>query len=152
MRPDTTWERIPEADFYVPGSVDTISAAPVLCARICRLGKCVGAKFARRYFDGVGRGLLLYPESLVESGPEGFAAACCVDRTSHFPLPEENPDSLAEADRDLLCRALEQASANCRVRTGDFLCVETGPRTVLCKREGAENEVHAQGCDFRIIF
>ena len=58
-RPDTTWER-ENKDFYSPECVNEIHWTPVVFARICKAGKCVGKKFVERYYDGVGCGMLMY--------------------------------------------------------------------------------------------
>ncbi len=58
-RPDTTWER-ENKDIYAPQAVVAYRYAPVLFIRICKAGKCVGYKFASRYYDGFNFGVLLY--------------------------------------------------------------------------------------------
>ena len=58
-RPDTTWER-ENKDFYSPECVNEIWWTPVVFARVCKAGKCVGSKFVERYYDGVGCGMLMY--------------------------------------------------------------------------------------------
>ena len=58
-RPDTTWER-ENKDFYSPECVNEIYWTPVVFARVCKAGKCVGVKFVDRYYDGVGCGMLMY--------------------------------------------------------------------------------------------
>ena len=58
-RPDTTWER-ENKDFYSPECVNEIWWTPVVFARVCKAGKCVGNKFVGRYYDGVGCGMLMY--------------------------------------------------------------------------------------------
>ena len=58
-RPDTTWEK-EGRDFYVPDGVEKVLWTPVMFARISKAGKCVGAKFVSRYYDGFGIGALIY--------------------------------------------------------------------------------------------
>ena len=58
-RPDTTWER-ENRDFYVPEGIGNISWAPVIFARVSKAGKCISPKFASRYFDAFGFGMLMY--------------------------------------------------------------------------------------------
>ena len=68
-RPDTTWER-ENKDFYSPECVNEIYWSPVVFARICKAGKCVGRKFVERYYDGVGCGMLMYCEkAMISNGP-----------------------------------------------------------------------------------
>ena len=68
-RPDTTWER-ENKDFYSPECVNEIYWTPVVFARVCKAGKCVGVKFVERYYDGVGCGMLMYcGKTMVSNGP-----------------------------------------------------------------------------------
>ena len=82
-RPDTTWER-EEKDFYVPDGIDTLYWTPVVFARVCKAGKCIGKKFASRYYDAIGFGTLLYTFGK-EKGELAFAS--CTDHTSLLPTP-----------------------------------------------------------------
>ena len=118
-RPDTTWER-ENRDFYSPECVNEIWWTPVVFARVCKAGKCVGNKFVGRYYDGVGCGMLMYgavgqPEASIgplplyewappptrgwENANSGHQAAptetrqalvSCIDRSSIFPMPLYN--------------------------------------------------------------
>ena len=97
VRPDTTWERDNE-DLYVPEFINTLSWTPVLFARISKPGRSISSKFASRYYDGIGYGVLLYPEDLISKGPEGFASACCVDHTSFLTFPTYPPTRLDGQD------------------------------------------------------
>ncbi len=69
-RPDTTWER-ENKDFFSPECVNEIYWTPVVFARVCKAGKCVGSKFAGRYYDAVGCGLLMYcsGQAMISNGP-----------------------------------------------------------------------------------
>ena len=58
-RPDTTLERESKV-YYIPEEVDCLYKVPVLFVRICRAGKCIGEKFAERYYDRLFPGVLLY--------------------------------------------------------------------------------------------
>ena len=82
-RPDTTWER-ENRDFYSPECVNEVTWTPVVFARISKAGKCIGRKFAERYFDGFGCGMLMYCKV-------GEDLCSCVDRTSILPMPLYNP-------------------------------------------------------------
>lgn len=134
VRPDTTWVRKDE-DFYVPDFIDSLSAAPVLCARISRPGKCISQRFAERYYDTVGEGLLLYPENLIDSSPESFACASCIGHTTYIKMPEKDKNGFDSESRQLICCALAEASVFALVRTGDIIAVETAARSLLCHRE-----------------
>ena len=119
-RPDTTWER-ENRDFYSPECVNEIWWTPVVFARVCKAGKCVGNKFVGRYYDGLGCGMLMYgavgqPEASIgplplyewatpptrgwENANSGHQAAptetrqalvSCIDRSSILPMPLYEP-------------------------------------------------------------
>jgi len=151
VRPDTTWSRNND-DYYVPEFVDEISWSPVLCVRISRLGKFIGEKFASRYYDGAGKGVLLYPENLLDGSPESFASAQILDRTSCIVLPEGDVSILGEEDKALIDKTLSEASRVARVRAGDILAVELAPRERLCDRSSGRFELKKDGAEFSIIF
>lgn len=83
-RPDTTWER-ENRDFYSPECVNEVLWAPVVFARVSKAGKCVGQKFASRYYDGVGCGMLMYCTT------SDLPVTSCVDHTSILPMPLYDP-------------------------------------------------------------
>lgn len=172
VRPDTTWKRGND-DFYAPEFVEELSAAPVFFVRICKAGRSVAAKFADRYYDSVGAGLLLYPENLIGSSPEGFATACCLDRTTFLTYPEMDKAltggefKLSAGSTELFCgltcsqaevqQAIEDVSKFCYLRTGDYVAIELAPRKAICDRSIERTAV--KGCfggnetlDFSIIF
>ncbi len=78
-RPDTTRDR-EGRNLFAPDFVSGYSYAPVLFARVSKVGKCVGTKFATRYYDAVNYGILLYPET-----KDGLSTI--MDRTSFLPVP-----------------------------------------------------------------
>ena len=175
-RPDTTWER-ENKDFFSPECVNEICWTPVVFARVCKAGKCVGSKFVERYYDAVGCGMLMYCNT-----------SSIVDRTSILPHPMYDPvvlddekvftvipDSsvIPDSDResvilsapsvilngakDLLEDALCKASELTSLRIGDFIAVEMAAPAVLARREDGEVSVKGTFCDnelfsFRIIF
>lgn len=166
VRPDNTLDRY-SRDFYVPDGIGTVSLAPVVFARITRPGKCVGRKFAARYFEGCGAGVLLYPEELAAEGPEGFADAIRLDQSSSLPdlsvgLPctsgpasdgsadyfsvsaGETPVFYGQADSaSLLAGAIAEVSVLTLVRTGDLVAVELAPRTPVWHRGEGDIAVRA---------
>ena len=93
VRPDTTWERDNE-DIYIPEFVNRITWTPVLFARVSKPGRSVGEEFAERYYDGIGYGVLLYPEDMCDGSETGFACASCLDHTSFLPFPVYNKVTL----------------------------------------------------------
>ena len=174
MRPDTTWEKDNE-DFYPPEFVDELTYSPVLSARILKPGRSVGRKFASRYYDSVGFGVLLYPENMLDGTPEGYAQAICLDHTSFLPTPMFQPQRLEEDGRLSLFRnevelftfdrpslnmiedALVEATKLLYIRTGDLIAVELSDRKPLTNR--TDSVTHITGTfgqdkvlDFQIIF
>lgn len=158
-RPDTTWER-ENRDFFSPECVNEICWTPVVFARVCKAGKCVGNKFVERYYDAVGCGMLMYCNT---SG--------IVDRTSILPHPMYNPVVLDDEKvftvsgesvilsgaKELLEEALCKASELTSLRIGDFIAVEMAAPAVLARREDGEVAVKGSFCDnklfdFKIIF
>lgn len=147
VRPDNTLDRY-SRDFYVPDGIDTISLSPVVFARITRPGKCIGRKFASRYYQDCGMGVLLYPEELACEGPEGFADAIRLDQSSILPDVSVGLDGdefrvcaggkeifigPAKAD-DIIADAISDISVLTLVRTGDLVAVELTSRIPVWKR------------------
>jgi len=84
-RPDTTLEKEPK-DYYLPDVVTELSAAPVIFIKITKAGKSIGEKFAGRYYDSFGAGLLLYAENiLLTETPTAFSEATSLDSSSYLP-------------------------------------------------------------------
>jgi len=72
--------------YYLPDYVDSVSFSPVVWFRCSRPGKSVEEKFAHRYLDSFGYGILLFPElSECVSGERDFIASA-LDFTSVIPL------------------------------------------------------------------
>lgn len=151
VRPDTTWSRNND-DYYVPDFVDRISWSPVLCVRISRLGKHIAGKFAPRYYDAFGKGILLYPENMIDGTEESYACASILDRTSCIVMPEKDPEGMSSDEKSLIDNALAQASRFCRVRAGDILAIELSARSPLCSRTDARFRVEKEGASFDILF
>lgn len=175
VRPDTTWEKDNE-DFYPPEFVDELTYAPVLFARILKPGRSVGKKFATRYYDSVGFGVLLYPENLMDGSPESYAQSICLDHTSFLPAPffptarigqedslfrlEREGEELFSSDGaslDMIEYAIVESTKMVYVRTGDLVAVELADRKTLTRRP--DGSVRVSGIfgsdkvmDFRIIF
>ena len=174
VRPDTTWEKDNE-DFYPPEFVEKLTYAPVLFARILKPGRSIGKKFAARYYDSVGFGVLLYPENLIDGSSESYAQAICLDHTSFLPAPFFPPTSLEQeenrfslecdgqqlfsygaASLNMIEDAIVEATKMLYIRTGDLIAIELAPRTPLMARPAAA--AHLTGTfgsskvlDFQII-
>jgi len=175
VRPDTTWEKDNE-DVYLPPFVDSVGFTPVLFARISKPGRSVSQKFATRYFDGIGYGVLLYPENFIDGSQEGFACASCLDHTSFLPFPIYNVLTLGQEDnrfelsadskaifsynggtQEMICKAIEDATKYVYIRTGDIIAIELDSRKPLCSSTKKEVQLEGRYCDnqtldFKIIF
>ena len=174
VRPDTTWEKDNE-DFYPPEFVDELTYSPVLFARVLKPGRSVGRKFASRYYDSVGYGVLLYPENMLDGTPEGYAQAICLDHTSFLPSPMFPPEGLEKNGHFHLFRnehdlfafdqpllnmiedAIVEATKLLYIRTGDLIAIELSDRKPLTNR--TDSGTHITGTfgqdkvlDFQIIF
>ena len=160
-RPDTTWER-ENRDFYSPECVNEIYCAPIVYARVCKAGKCIGAKFVERYYDGVGCGVLLY--GATENGMVSY-----IDKSSILPSPLYNP-VVIEDDKefqlvangeerivtltgtkktveDTICRSSEFIT----LRVGDFVAIEVEPAKLMCTREDEEVAISGKFCENEIF-
>lgn len=174
VRPDTTWEKDNE-DFFPPEFVNEVTYSPVLFARVLKPGRSVGKKFASRYYDSVGYGVLLYPENMLDGTTEGYAQAICLDHTSFLPAPMfppqrlekdaefrlyRNDDEIFVFDQpslNMIEEALVEATRFIYIRTGDLIAIELDARKPLTGR--TESEVRVTGTfgqdkilDFQIIF
>ncbi len=172
-RPDTTWER-ENKDFYSPDSVNELHWAPILFVRISKAGKCIGEKFASRYYDSFGFGALMYIGEFMPC----IASASCADHTSLLPFPLYNPIVLENEDVEYevmkndesifktaagggmkaeieaaVCRASQLTS----LRIGDFVAIELAPVGGLAARTDGSVSIKATFCentlyDFKVIF
>ena len=176
VRPDTTWEKDNE-DFYPPEFVEELTYSPVLFARILKPGRSIGRKFAGRYYDSVGFGVLLYPENLMDGSPESYASAICLDHTSFLPAPFFPPESLeqegnrrltlecddkelfsySEASLNMIEEAIVEATKMIYIRTGDLIAIELTERKPLASRQESKTRVEGffgtdKTTDFQVIF
>ena len=166
-RPDTTWER-ENKDFYSPECVNELHWAPIVFARICKAGKCIGGKFAPRYYDAFNFGALLYCHT---SESPDIAFTSCADHTSILPAPLYNPvvmenednifevkkngekiftsrdisieASLKEVIEDAICKASRLTS----LRIGDFIAVELAPVSLMAASCDGETSLKATYCE-----
>lgn len=163
-RPSTTWDKAND-EIYLPDFVKKVTWSPVLFARICKAGRAVPGQFASRYYDGIGYGVLLYAENLIDGSAEGYASAICLDHTSLLNEPLYNPITLGEPDnafilkkngrkifgtaegtREMVETAIEQTSKSCFLRTGDLVVIELQKRKALCSDPGSRTELTATYC------
>lgn len=111
FRPDTTLEK-ESFDYYIPDGVSELTYSPVLFVRLCRAGKAIGEKFAGRYYDSGGFGVLLYGESIIGSGAAaGLSMASSLDKTSLLPFPLIDKDVL-EKSGNIFSLSVNEHSVN----------------------------------------
>ena len=153
-RPDTTWER-ENRDFYSPDCIDEIYWTPVIFARISKAGKCISRKFASRYYDAVGYGMLMYcrRDEVTET-----AFTSCLDHSSILPFPLYNPVVLENEDNKYeVQKDISRASETTSLRIGDFVALELSGQEPLTKKTEGPNHMKGAFCnnevfDFKIIF
>lgn len=168
FRPDTTWEKDSE-DLYPQDFIKSLSFTPVLFARVSKPGRSVGEKFADRYYDGIGFGLLIFADDLMDGTAEGFAAATCIDGTSVLPFPLYGKITLGQgnafklfkdgqelfandsADNAVVENAIAEVTSHAYIRTGDLIAVELDSRKPLCTREGGSISLTGEYCENRIL-
>jgi hypothetical protein len=174
-RPDTSWER-ENRDLYTPDRIDRWDWAPIVFVRVCKAGKCVGRKFASRYYDAFGFGALLYVGAVGEADIN-IAAASCADHSSVLPFPlyniavlegQDNMFKVFKDGREIYskdCKEVQEAieEAICSssefvsLRTGDIVAVELAPTKTLTERPDTEIQFKATFCEketfgFKILF
>ncbi len=157
-RPDTSWKCNDDAS-YLPEFVNSVSYTPVVIARVCKAGRSVALKFAGRYWDKIGYGVLLYAENLIDGSDEGYASASCLDHSSFLSLPDFGKDEdqgefrllkdgreifrFAEDLVPILDKAVSETSLSCYLRTGDFVIAELAPRSALTEKADGRCTVEA---------
>lgn len=174
-RPDTTWER-ESKDFYVPEGMSGLQWAPIVFVRISKAGKCIGRRFASRYYDAFNFGVLMY---CIPEDESAIAFTSCADHSSLLPFPLYNPVVMEnegnvfeveagggtlfslhmnqEELTGLIEEAICTASCTTSLRIGDFVAVELQPLTDLCSRKDSEMTLKGSFCnkdlfDIKVIF
>ncbi|MDD2595591.1 MAG: hypothetical protein PHD11_07255, partial [Bacteroidales bacterium] len=74
-RPDTTLEK-ESKDYYCPDDVSLLSLSVSVNIKIIKAGKAVAKRFADRYYNEFGIGVMMYGESIIKDGnPLSFCMA-----------------------------------------------------------------------------
>lgn len=90
FRPDTTLNR--EArDYYLPDGIEAVTLNPCIYAKIIKAGKCISARFAERYVDNFGFGVLL------EAQDADPMEAICLDGSSYLSGDTTPVSEIADA-------------------------------------------------------
>ncbi len=137
FRPDTTMVHEPR-DFYCPDEITELEAAPCICVRICKSGKAISERFARRYYDAVGFGVTLYAANILAEGKLfSLTRSTSFDATTVIPIPLKPAEKLQvlcpEITPGLIGKWMETISRNHLLRIGDILIFELAPRSVVEK-------------------
>lgn len=169
-RPDTTCEK-ENRDIYLPEGSVSLQWAPVVFARVSKAGKCVGKKFAARYYDAFNFGVLLYCNS---EGSEGnIAFTSCADHSSILPFPMQQAESLqkdghvlelslgsevsfkTEMTGEKLVSAIEEAicsvSRKVSLRIGDLVAVELKELSEPMPQDKGQLELEASYCNNELL-
>ena len=169
-RPDTTCEK-ENRDIYLPEGSVSLQWTPVVFARISKAGKCVGAKFAARYYDAFNFGVLLYCNS--EESPDNIAFSSCADHSSILPFPMQQSSSMdkenhvfklsagskdtfeADMTSEKLISIIEDAicsvSKRISLRIGDIVAVELKELSQPVAHDNEQLEIEASYCDNALL-
>lgn len=113
-RPDTTLERDPK-DFYLPDDLNVVRARKCTYIKIIKAGKAVPERFAQRYFDAIGRGVLLYCDGISH-----------IDYSSYFFEPCTPVANCLPGEVSHLCKEIERITRHISVRFADVIAFEEG--------------------------
>lgn len=108
--------------FFLPDWSDEIRYCRCRVARICRLGKCIEARFAERYYDAVATGLNFRAEDVLQKNwAEGtaFDNSLCVG-----DLMATGEWRMANEDLAELHRAIADISEKVTLRNGDLVFID----------------------------
>ena len=122
--------------FFLPDWSEDMRYCRCRVARISRLGKCIEARFASRYYDAVGMGLNFRAEDIAATNwAEGtaFDNALCVGEL----LPVEATEDMSD-----LNRAIARASEKVTLRNGDLVFLDREEEALPVQREQVIEESH----------
>lgn len=146
FRPDNTLQRDCCKDFFIPNGVNKLTATPILYVKVSKAGKAVSQKFASRYYQSFGYGVMINCHFEGNDDPVmKFYAATSVDNSSIIPMPlwnieaingemtnfsliinnievfksTENPIDVEEIESQIAV-----VSKNCSLRIGDLIAFE----------------------------
>ena len=146
-RPDTTLVR-GARDFYLPDDFSFVDARPCRWIRILKSAKAVQERFAQRYYDAIGTGLLLYGD-----GTDPLLDASTYIFDDAAPTGSEHPavGTIAGESSSLpdvsspFSAALANVTRHLLLHQGDLLILES-PDSVTLRR----GDTHSTA-SFRIL-
>ncbi len=112
-RPDTTLVR-GARDYYLPDDLTSVTACRCGWISLKKSAKAVSARFAPRYYEAMGEGVLLYGEGTISY----LDASTCI-------FPETRPaEALSEEEHGRIAGALEKVTRHQLLRLADLLVFE----------------------------
>lgn len=140
VRPDTSIER--ESDgFYLPDEFSSVEAFNCIWIRVIKAGKAVNPKFAGRYFDSFGKGVVIYCRK-DDGSLCPFVDGSTIIRQENRPL-----DCLAAEAAEVAISAGNIAEAVCSIskltsiRIGDLFLFEASSSTKLSRGQETDRIV-----------
>lgn len=132
--------------FFIPDFTNECSARVCVAVRMCRLGKCIAARFADRYFDALGVAIEFTAEDVLrklraDGRPweyaKSFDASVCMGKWVSVPADATKRNIEAsfsvnnavagrvviEDWRGVVCRLIESMSQVFTLRQGDMLLI-----------------------------
>lgn len=133
-RPDTTLERDPK-DFYLPDDLDAVITRKCTYIKIIKAGKAVPERFAQRYFDSVGRGVLLYCS---HEAPAVSFELPYIDYSSYFFEPCTPVNNCLPGEVSHICKEIERITRHISVRFADIIAFEEQGETAAGRGDTIE--------------
>jgi acylpyruvate hydrolase len=164
FKPDNTLVR-GASDFFMPAFIQKLSASNAIVIRIIRPAKYISAQFAKRYYDEIGFGILLYPDNLMEGSTIlSSGTSLALDRTSYtteeFFSKEDLSEELTFSNKEKRFTytigvqylekvdiAIEKISMYSSLKSGDLIFIELSNRYEIA----AETEIEITYSDKSLL-
>lgn len=119
-RPDTTLERECK-DFYLPDDCESVRAFKCRYIKVKKAGKAVAERFAERYIEGSGAGMILYGVFSEKDTDGNPRMTPYIDGSTII-----NPDLRQVGGEELsqFAKAISFVTAHTSIRIGDYICLE----------------------------
>jgi len=126
--------------FFIPDWGKDFRYIPCMVVRISRLGKCIEARFADRYYDAVACGLDFVAYDLFSKNyaqATAFDNALCVGDW-------QNPNDLITTaeDKESIAQAIHRASQIVTLRMGDLLYLDAEQPAIAIQPEQEIEQNH----------
>lgn len=137
-RPDTSLVRFPK-DFYMPDEFTSLSAVTCTYIKLIKAGKAVPERFASRYFDSMGKGILIYCD-----GTEPYVDASSYFFEERVPAANLTPEQIRD-----ICRNIGRITSRVSVRFSDIIAFENSGGTML--KRGDRVNLYSDDLAFNIF-